>query len=301
MNRGRSVLVTGASGYAGGAIAAWLRRVGYRVVTAGRRAGDDIRIDLSRPGEVTATHLPADIDTCVHVAAAHEGICASDPALAESINVAGTAALLRAAEAAGIERLVYVSTFHVFGVPAGRVAERRAPTPRNAYGQTHWMAEQLFRAYAARRGGYVHILRPANLFGVPADWQTFNRWSLAPFDFARQAVRDGRIRLRSDGRQIRSYVSLDHLSRAVAAAIAGELPETTHVAGGHLRIGELAALCAEVAKNVAGEPVPLELGPPSADEPDYQFCSEYWPQEVDAGEMAAFLRHLIEQLRGAAR
>lgn len=301
MNPGPSVLVTGASGYAGGAIATWLRRAGCRIVRAGRRDSDDIRIDLSRPDEVAMMRLPAGIDACVHVAAAHEGICASDPVLAETINVAGTGALLAAAEAAGIERLVYISTFHVFGPPAGDLLERSPATPRNAYGHTHWLAEQLFRAHGARRGVHVHILRPANLFGEPANWPTFDRWSLAPFDFARQAVSDGRIRLRSDGRQIRSYVSLDHLSRAVEAAIAGKLPDTTHVAGTHWQIGELAALCAEVAKKVTGKPVSRQMGPLGVDEPEYHFSSEYWPQEADAGKMAAFLRRLIEQLHGAAR
>ncbi|MGH8817702.1 MAG: NAD-dependent epimerase/dehydratase family protein, partial [Achromobacter pestifer] len=187
------VLVTGANGYAGGAIAACLRARGMQVITAGRSGVNDLKLDLSDPRRVADLILPAGIDACVHAAAMHEVGCRADPQAANVVNVAGTRALLQACERAGVRRLAYVSTFHVYGSPAGLLDESTPPVPANDYGLTHLQAEQLFEWAARATGASVDILRPANLYGAPASWNGFDRWTLAPFDFCRQAVANGQI------------------------------------------------------------------------------------------------------------
>lgn len=296
----RSILLTGASGYAGAALATALRQSGSTVVTAGRRKEDQLFLDLLDPERIPDISIPSGLDVCIHAAAAHEIQCRDNPIAAYTANITATRALIAAASAAGIRHFVYVSTFHVFGAPAGNLAEDAMPTPANDYGLTHLMAEQIFIMCARQTGCAVNVLRPANLYGAPSDWATFNRWTLAPFDFARQAVRDGTIRLQSDGAPVRNYVSLDRLCAAVISAARERMPLLTHVAGRPWSMREVATLCSNVASEATGHDIPIVYGEKRAEELPYRFFSRHWPVEDDAeGDMmknflSSVVRHQLD-------
>lgn len=294
------VLVTGASGYAGGVIAEGLRAQGVEVLTAGRAPTHDITLDLSDPAGVAALTLPHGLYACVHAAAMHEVACRANPALAYVVNVAGTRALLDACGRAGIARHAYVSTFHVFGRPEGTLDEASAVTPGNDYGLTHWQAEQLYTLAAQTQGLSVDILRPANLFGLPAQWAGFDRWTLAPFDFCRQAVEHGRIVLHGQGTAVRNYLSAQHFAHTLAGRLTQPGAGVLHVAGADWRIRDLANLAASCASESLGRQVPVVFG--SAVEtpaPDYQFTSRH--DAAEGGDahaaMAAFLFGTLAYLR----
>ena len=83
-------------------------------------------------------------------------------------NVEGTRRLATAAVAAGVRRLVYVSSVKVNGerTPVDRpFTEADAPAPEDAYGQTKWEAEQLLRTYSGQNGLEIVILRPPLVYG----------------------------------------------------------------------------------------------------------------------------------------
>lgn len=295
------ILVTGASGYAGGAIAAALRAHGAEVITAGRRPDDGVALDLADPGAVAALRLPANVDACVHAAAMHEVQCRADPYAAYVVNVAGSRALAQACQRAGVGRLIYVSTFHVFGDPAGDLDELAAPRPVNDYGLTHLQAEEAL-AVAGRAGGPVlDVFRPANLYGEPADWGRFNRWTLAPFDFCRQAMQDGMIRLHARGAAVRNYCSVTNLAAHVCARLAsGQSLPLTHLAGTDWRIADLADLAAECAASVLNRPVAVRYG--AADEtpaPAIRFMSRHAANREPGNHsaMAGFLRATLIALK----
>ncbi|WP_454765980.1 NAD-dependent epimerase/dehydratase family protein [Cupriavidus campinensis] len=291
----RTVLLTGASGYAGAAIAACLRAAGIRVLTAGRRPDDDIAFDLADAKHWDGLSVPPGVDVCIHAAAATERLCRDDAVAAHTINVTATRMLLRALERAGVGNVIYLSTFHVFGHPRGGIDEDTLPVPANDYGLTHLMAEQAVMLHARRTGARATVLRPANLFGTPARWERFDRWSLAPFDFARQAASTGRIRLLSDGSPVRAYVSLDDVCNAACAAINGQLPALTHLSGRAWSMAELARACAQVASETTGQAVPVELGRAGQPEQPFEFRSRHWAAEADASgkSMARFLRDVL--------
>jgi len=296
----QTVLLTGASGYAGGAIRDGLRAAGMTVLTAGRRADDDVSFDLLHPEGLPA--LPAGIDACIHAAAANEVLCRQEPLAAYTANVTATRALAGRLRDAGVRHVLYLSTFHVFGRPAGRLDETAVPEPANDYGLTHLLAEQLLMAHGA--DFRTTILRPANLFGTPAVWATFSRWTLAPFDFTRQAVGEGALRLLSDGSPVRCYVSLERLLAAVVQGLRGELPAVTHVSGQPWRMDAVASLCARVAGEVCGRDVPVSLGTHRPQEAPYTFGSSHWADEHDSdgARMQAFVRDVATRLlKEAAR
>lgn len=81
----------------------------------------------------------------------------------EDVNVAGTRAVLQAAEAAGVPRVLYVSSTEAVG--ACTMCDEEAPlAPLHLYGRTKGEAEALVRS-----AGVEHIIvRLPGLFG-PAD------------------------------------------------------------------------------------------------------------------------------------
>ncbi len=119
-------LVTGATGFVGGAVARALVRVGVDVRVLAR-PGSDLRNLAGLAVEQVAGDLrdPASLRPALagcrqlyHVAA-HYALWAQDPSIFYAINVTGTQNLLEEARRAGIERTVYCSTIGAIGLPSG--------------------------------------------------------------------------------------------------------------------------------------------------------------------------------------
>lgn len=299
-----AVLLTGASGYVGGALAQTLGRAGRNVVLAGRGGDCAVGLDLNDPVAIRESVLPKGVSALVHCAALNEIACASDPVAAFTANVTATRVLLDAAIVAGVDRLIYLSTFHVFGRPAGILTESVAPEPANDYGATHRFAEELFLMAARARGVRAYILRPSNLYGAPASWERFGRWTLAPFDFMRQALTTGEVVLRTDGSPIRNYVSLEALGRTVLAALAGELGAgVVHVAGRSWSMLALAQRVADVARGLGAGEIRIHTGNVHPEEAPYSFGSVVQVPEADddGARMDAFLKDVARYLLSVRR
>jgi nucleoside-diphosphate-sugar epimerase len=156
------VLVTGASGFVGGALVEELRHAdaAYEVHPLGRQDGD-----LSHAEVADAAVAQARPDVVVH-GAARIGVvrCADEPELAVRSNVLATALVARAA-AASAARLVYLSTSDVYGSAAA--ADEETPTaPESLYALTKLWGEQAAALYAPER---IAVLRLANPYGPGVD------------------------------------------------------------------------------------------------------------------------------------
>ncbi len=172
------VLVTGATGFIGGAVARRLVARGDRVrvlvrPTADRRplAGLDVEIvegDLRDPGSLT--RALADVDVCYHVGATY-ALWSRDPRELYESNVTGTRNLLAAAERAGTRRVVYTSSVGALGIPPGGVGTETTPVSLadmvGHYKRSKYLAEREAAA-AAARGVPVVIVNPSTPVG-PGD------------------------------------------------------------------------------------------------------------------------------------
>lgn len=171
------VLITGASGFVGRNLSGYLRprhtlRLAIRDAPSaqeGLSAGEVVGVG-EVGGETDWSRALAGMEAVVHLANRAHVMreTAADPlALCRAVNVEGTRRLAQQAAAAGIRRLVYLSSVKVLGE---RTLERpfdetSLPAPEDPYGQSKWEAEQALREIAVETGLEVVVLRPPLVYG----------------------------------------------------------------------------------------------------------------------------------------
>lgn len=170
------VLVTGVTGFVGGALARHLVVAGTNEVVAPVRQPvvlDGISTPLVEdigPATDWGSVLEG-VEAVVHCAGrAHQmADRAADPIAAfRSVNTAGTLRLAEAAAGAGVRRLVFISTVKVHGPgdDEGRpFSEADQPAPADPYAVSKWEAEQGLQDLAARSGLEVVVVRPPLVYG----------------------------------------------------------------------------------------------------------------------------------------
>jgi UDP-glucose 4-epimerase len=127
----------------------------------------DIR-DRGRLDEVLTKYRPQAI---IHFAAAIEvGESLLDPGFFYENNVVGTITLLRAAQAAGIDKLVFSSTCATYGIPMSiPMSEDHAQSPINPYGRSKLIVEMILKDLGLYQGFNSVILRYFNAAGADPD------------------------------------------------------------------------------------------------------------------------------------
>jgi nucleoside-diphosphate-sugar epimerase len=208
------VLVTGASGFLGRAVAAELVAAGHEVRTLQRRpSGIDGATDVL--GSVTDVSLVAravdGVDGVVHLAA--KVSLAGDPREFHTVNVGGTRLLIDAAERAGVSRFVQVSSpsvAHAGSALSGVGAERADPEHAHGdYARTKAEGELLAlgRDSASLR---VVAVRPHLVWG-PGDTQLVERI----VDRARR----GRLPLLDGGTALIDSTYVDNAATGIVGAL----------------------------------------------------------------------------------
>ncbi|MCQ8242064.1 hopanoid-associated sugar epimerase [Rhizosaccharibacter radicis] len=173
----KPVLLTGATGFVGSAVARALLARGERVRLLVRANGDRRNLDgldaelvegdLSRPDGFRAA-----LEGCgqlFHVAADYR-LWVPDPAPMMRANVEGTRLLMLAALEAGVERIVYCSSVAALGlVGDGTVANEATPVHEHAivgvYKRSKFRAEQEVLTLVRERGLPAVIVNPSTPIG----------------------------------------------------------------------------------------------------------------------------------------
>ncbi len=165
------ILVTGASGFIGGALAKKLIEQKTEVRIFVRDSNFDIAGAEKVIGDVTdldsCMNATEGVDIVVHCAGILGGWGNSDKLLWDA-NVTGTKNMLDAAKAAKVKKLIYISSCGVFGpLKDGEIAdEAHVYNPINTYEKTKIEGEKLVLRYA--KDFSTTIIRPEFVYG-PGD------------------------------------------------------------------------------------------------------------------------------------
>lgn len=216
------VLVTGASGFLGGAVARGLLDAGNEVTVLQRSASGlpcrEVR------GDITDREVVGDAvsgaDAVIHLAA--KVAVAGEHAEFVRINVGGTGTLIEAARRAGVRRFVQVSSPSVAHAGSPLVGAGAAPAnPATAHGSySRTKAESEVLALAADAPGFAVVaIRPHLVWG-PGDEQLVGRI------IAR--ARAGRLFLIDHGMALIDTTVVDNAVSALMASVERAADEGVH-------------------------------------------------------------------------
>lgn len=183
---GQTILITGATGFLGGALACEAARRGAAVRVLARHPqraealrglpNSEIVIgDITEAGQMRAAAQGCTL--VIHAAAALKGplVCQM------TANRDGTANVMQAAAQAGVQRVVHVSTISVYGYKnTGDVTEETPPNPgSDPYGLSKLAAEQAVHESGAARSVRYSIVRPGMIYGPQSGMWTGQmfRWA----------------------------------------------------------------------------------------------------------------------------
>ena len=213
------VLVTGTSGFVGGAVLRSLAAgSAYQPVGASRTpclgGAWLLSPDLAADGDWS--ELVRGCDAVVHCAARVHVMGVEGAAGLEMYrraNVGGTLALARQAAAAGVRRFIFISTVKVLGersLPGAPLTANAVPAPVDAYAISKLEAEQALTELSGTSGMEVVIIRPPLVYGpgVGANFLRLIQWVERGIPLPLGAIRNKR-----------SFVALDNLVDLVRVCV----------------------------------------------------------------------------------
>lgn len=254
------VLVTGATGFTGGHLAATLARRGYvvRALVRPRSLAKFHQSSLSGLVEPVAGDL-ADaaavakaaegVEVVYHIAATYREAGQPDTAY-RTVNIDGTRHVLDGARHAGARRVVHCSTGGVHGHIERPPANEDAPlSPGDVYQETKLEAENLAREYGKTHGLDVVVARPIGIYG-PGDQRFLKMF---------RGLARGRFPMLGSGRVFYHLTYIDDLVEGFR--LCGEVPAAagrTYILGGP-RYTTLETLVGLIARELQVEPPRLHL------------------------------------------
>ena len=222
------ILVTGASGFVGGAVLERLQADPEKSVTAVVRGDgklsapvDIVRIEAFSPQTQWQSHLLG-VHTIIHCAARVHVMndTEADPLAAfRRVNVEGTINFARQAASAGVRRFVFISSIKVNGestLPGKPYTAADIPAPADPYGISKNEAEQGLKQVAQMTGMELVIIRPVLVYGpgVKANFLSMMRWLDKGIPLPFGAINNRRSLVYIDNLVDLIVICIDHASAA---------------------------------------------------------------------------------------
>lgn len=284
----RRVVVVGAGGFVGGAVAARLEADGTAVLRVTRH---DVELLQAGAGERLGALLQPDD---VLVAAVAMAPCKSAAMLRDNILIAD--ALIGAAAGKNSSHVVNISSDAVYADATVPLTEQSVMAPDTLHGVMHLARETMLRSEIAAP---LAMLRPTLIYGASDPHNGYG-----PNRFRRLAERGEPIVLFGKGEERRDHVHIDDVAEIVARVVHHRSQGALNVATGVVTsFAEIAAMVARMA----GHPVPIRETARSGPMPhngyrafDIAACRAAFPDFAYAS-LSDGLARAQQQARGAAK
>lgn len=222
------VLITGGTGFIGGHLIERLTQISHELISLSRKgpnitASEEsaqrtraITGDLLKPESLkTLSHLNS-IDVLYHLAGANEGE-------AEDLirtNFIGTFNLLRSLENTSIGKIVFTSTYAVYGETGEEpVGEDHPPKPKTPYGLSKLCAEHYCRMWSENHGVKMISLRLSSVYGP-------RKRAGVVYKYLQNALNHQPLVVYGSGKQTRDFVYIDDAVGALLLCLNYAPPET---------------------------------------------------------------------------
>lgn len=231
------VLITGCNGFLGSALRVGLEGQGHKVTGFSNSRPAEIVGDLRSYADVE--RAVAGADRVFHLGGISSALDSDKNPIADfEINALGTFNVLRAAQKARVQKVVFTSSAYVYGKPEKLpIKETAQLKPTSYYGQSKLVAEEYCR-YFSRKGVDVSIARIFNAFGKGQE----NR--VIPDLISRMSLPDGTFTLKGNSADSRDFLSVSQVVDAlILLGNSGKSGEAYNVGSGkETQMKELAEL-----------------------------------------------------------
>jgi UDP-glucose-4-epimerase GalE len=298
-----NVLVTGGAGYIGSHAVKRLAAAGHQVVVLDnlyrghaqavaaieRAVGKKIpfeQIDLRHTEALVNALTHHRIDAVMHFAAlAYVGESVNEPLTYYDNNTAGSISLLRAIDAAGVNRLVFSSTCATYGEPTQMpIVETTPQAPINPYGWSKLFVERLLKDYAKSNHDFAFAaLRYFNVAGSAADGSIGEDHTpethLIPVLLNVALGKVPKVTVfgndydTPDGTCIRDYIHVEDLVDAHAVVLEALQDGEQRFYNLGIGEGQTVMQVIEAARKVTGHHIPAEIGPRRPGDPPQLYAN----------------------------
>ncbi|MFG1642114.1 UDP-glucose 4-epimerase GalE [Amycolatopsis sp. NPDC049252] len=273
------LLVTGGAGYIGSVVTRALQASGHEVevlddLSTGHRASvpDGVVFHRMSVHDVASVLTPeAGFEGVLHFAGRIEvAESVARPDLYWDVNVRGSLALLEAARAAHVRRLIFSSTGSMYrGEGDEKLAETARVEPRNPYAASKLMVDLMLSAEAAAFGLGATSLRYFNAAGAVGELGERHDPESHLIPIVLQVAAGKRERLQMygndyptpDGTCVRDYIHVADLATAHVLALEAIEPGRHEIYNLGNGSGYTNMQVVDAAREVTGHPIPVVLAP----------------------------------------
>jgi UDP-glucose 4-epimerase len=231
----------------------------------------------------------------IHAGSVNDGFVDGYSSISYTVNSFGTRNLIEALELDSLEHFIYLSTFQVYGVYAGKIDEQTVAHPKNDYGMSHLLAEY-FLAMDMPASKFS-IIRLTNSYGCPKDMDS-SKWYLVLNDLSRSAVANKEIKLSGNGKAVRDFIWMSDVSHTLLSLLAIDARNEVY----NLSKGEVMSML-DIAKKVHtaylqyyGASIPIKLNDDDSSNPDQSLvvCSSRLRDRLNIVYEDKFVEESIE-------